>query len=167
MALGVRTKTWTLTGTKRNCEIYSRKQVLKALRLYRKCGSVTKTIRILGYPSRESMYLWIKNSEYMNPRDRIDKRPPHKCHLTIAEKEYAVKRCFYDGESVKSVSEELGCIKCNRYKKENFRSCRSLQESACGSPQLCFSIKSGWRSNKRRKCSGGVSLPVFRFIFLP
>ena len=55
--VGVRTKTWTLTGTERNCEMYSRKQVLKALRLYRKCGSVTKTIRILGYPSRESMYL--------------------------------------------------------------------------------------------------------------
>jgi len=112
---GVRTKTWTLTGTERNCEMYSRKQVLKALRLYRKCGSVTKTIRILGYPSRESMYLWIKNSEYMNPRDRIDKRPPHKCHLSIAEKEYAVKRCFYDGESVKSVSEELGCSTTSLY----------------------------------------------------
>jgi len=95
--------------------MYSRKLVLKALRLYRKCGSVTKTIIILGYPSRESMYLWIKNSEYMNPGDRIDKRPPHKCHLSIAEKEYAVKRCFYDGESVKSVSEELGCSTTGLY----------------------------------------------------
>ena len=51
----------------------------------------------------------------MNPRDRIDKRPPHKCHQSIAEKEYAVNRCFYDGESVKLVSEELGCSTTSLY----------------------------------------------------
>lgn len=39
--------------------MYSMKKVKAALRMYHKCGSVTETIRTLGYPSRQTMYTWI------------------------------------------------------------------------------------------------------------
>ena len=48
--------------------MYSKKQVMKALRLYRKCGSATETIRTLGYPSRTRLYQWARNGEWKDPR---------------------------------------------------------------------------------------------------
>ena len=95
--------------------MYSKKQVMKALRLYRKCGSATKTIRTLGYPSRTRLYQWARSGEWKDPRDCPESPPLNKCHLSVEVKVNAVKRCFYDGESVKSVSKELGCSTTSLY----------------------------------------------------
>lgn len=41
--------------------MYSKEQRETALRLYDECHSVTKVIRLLGYPhTRQGMYSWIK-----------------------------------------------------------------------------------------------------------
>lgn len=95
--------------------MYSKKQVKKALRLYKKCGSATETVRTLGYPSRTSLYQWARSGEWKDPRDCPESPPLHKCHLSVEAKENAVKRCFYDGEPVKSVSKELGCSTTSLY----------------------------------------------------
>ncbi len=50
----------------------SKKQGMKALRLYHKCNSVTKTIRTLGYPSRKMLYQWEKNGDGKELRDYLD-----------------------------------------------------------------------------------------------
>lgn len=38
---------------------YSKEQIKKALELYQQCKSVSQTVRILGYPTRENLYKWI------------------------------------------------------------------------------------------------------------
>ena len=35
--------------------MYSKRQIRKAIRLYQKCDSITKTVRKLGYPSRNTL----------------------------------------------------------------------------------------------------------------
>lgn len=39
---------------------YSREQRREALRVYRRTGSVTKTILLLGYPGRWTLHIWIR-----------------------------------------------------------------------------------------------------------
>ena len=39
---------------------YSKEQIKKALELYQQCKSLSQTVRILGYPTRENLYKWIK-----------------------------------------------------------------------------------------------------------
>ena len=41
--------------------MYSEEQKDRALRTYHHLGSVTATVRRLGYPSREHLYTWIRN----------------------------------------------------------------------------------------------------------
>lgn len=43
--------------------MYSEEQKDRALRTYHHLGSVTATVRRLGYPSRAYMYEWIRNEE--------------------------------------------------------------------------------------------------------
>ena len=38
---------------------YSKEQIKKALELYQQCKSLSQTVRILGYPTRENLYKWI------------------------------------------------------------------------------------------------------------
>ena len=48
--------------------MYSEEQKERALRTYHHLGSATATVRRLGYPSRESMYEWIRNEGKANGR---------------------------------------------------------------------------------------------------
>lgn len=41
--------------------MFSHEEVNAALKMYHQCGSVTKTIRIMGYPTRRALYWWIEN----------------------------------------------------------------------------------------------------------
>ena len=41
---------------------YSKEQIKKALELYQQCKSVSQTVHILGYPTRENLYKWIKKN---------------------------------------------------------------------------------------------------------
>ena len=41
--------------------MYSQDKIDIALQVYHQCGSVTETIRVLGYPTRRALYTWIEN----------------------------------------------------------------------------------------------------------
>ena len=41
--------------------MYSQDKINIALQVYHQCGSVTNTIRVLGYPTRRALYTWIEN----------------------------------------------------------------------------------------------------------
>ena len=58
--------------------MYSEEQRVKALRMYHRIGSVTDTVRRLGYPSREQLHNWIRNEG--KPRG---KRKKPNCKNTI------------------------------------------------------------------------------------
>lgn len=98
--------------------MYSRDKIDIALKVYHQCGSVTTTIRVLGYPTRRALYTWIANEGSAKPE-----RKPLK-HINTAEhprnpsaevKMDTIHRCFELGESVKSVSEDIGYTRASIY----------------------------------------------------
>ena len=98
--------------------MYSEEQRVKALRMYHRIGSVTDTVRRLGYPSREQLHNWIRNEG--KPRG---KRKKPNCKNTIEHprnppaefKLEVLRRCFEKGDSVKLVSEEIGYSRASIY----------------------------------------------------
>ena len=98
--------------------MYSEEQRVKALRMYHRIGSVTDTVRRLGYPSREQLHNWIRNEG--KPRG---KRKKHSSKNTIEHprnppaefKLEVLRRCFEKGDSVKLVSEEIGYSRASIY----------------------------------------------------
>lgn len=79
--------------------------------MYHQIGSATDTVRRLGYPSRKHLYNWIRNEgktkgkrKKLNLKNTIEhpRNPPVEFKLKV------LRRCFENGESVKSVSEEIG-----------------------------------------------------------
>lgn len=98
--------------------MYSKEKIYTALELYHQCGSVTKTVQLLGYPSRRALYDWI-DDEGM-PRKK--RKPPelintitHPLKPPVEVKLEAIHRCFESGESVQSVSEDIGYTKSSIY----------------------------------------------------
>ena len=98
--------------------MYSKEQRAKALCIYHRIGSVTDTVRQLGYPSREHLYTWIRNEgktkekrKKLNLKNTIEhpRNPPAEFKLKV------LRRCFENGESVKSVSEEIGYSRASIY----------------------------------------------------
>lgn len=47
--------------------MYSQDKIDIALQVYHQCGSVTETIRLLGYPTRRSLYTWLGNEGIPSP----------------------------------------------------------------------------------------------------
>ena len=47
--------------------MYSQDKIDVALKIYHQCGSVTTTIRVLGYPTRRALYTWIANEGSVKP----------------------------------------------------------------------------------------------------
>lgn len=98
--------------------MYSEEQRIKALRMYHRIGSVTDTVRRLGYPSREQLHAWIRNDG--KPKERRKKlnlknTTEHPRNPPAEFKMEALRRCFENGESVKSVSEEVGYSRASIY----------------------------------------------------
>lgn len=98
--------------------MYSKEQRAKALRIYHQIGSVTDTVRQLGYPSREHLYRWIRNDgktkekrKKLNLKNTTEhpRTPPAEFKLKV------LRRCFENGESVKLVSEETGYSRVSIY----------------------------------------------------
>ena len=98
--------------------MYSKEQRAKALRIYHQIGSVTDTVRQLGYPSREHLYRWIRNEgktkekrKKLNLKNTTEhpRNPPAEFKLKV------LRRCFENGESVKLVSEETGYSRVSIY----------------------------------------------------
>lgn len=94
--------------------MYSKEEIHAALELYHQCGSVTKTLQLLGYPSRGALYGWIDDEGTLKrPRKvlKIINTQAHPLKPPVEVKLDALRRCFELGESVKSVSEDIGYTK--------------------------------------------------------
>lgn len=112
--------------------MYSKEKIEKALKVYHTTKSVGKTIQILGYPTRRQLYSWINNEgkvapdrkqlpKFNNPADH-PRNPPAEIKLN------AIKRCFEIGESIQSVSEEIGYTRASIYQWRK----KYLREGAAG-----------------------------------
>ena len=83
---------------------YTKEQVQTALILYRKLKSLPKVVEILGYPSTGALAEWVhKHPEIVAPKSH---KRPVKAPLNV--KLDAIRRCYQDGETLKSVAEEIG-----------------------------------------------------------
>ena len=83
---------------------YTKEQVYAALVLYRELKSLPKVVESLGYPSEGTLASWVhKYPEVVTPKS-------HKRHIMapINVKLDAIRRCYENGETLKSVAEEIG-----------------------------------------------------------
>lgn len=92
--------------------IYSKQQKNKAIELYKTTASISETIRILGYPTRRQLYNWIYESKQKfqkecNKQNYIN-TASHPRNPPIDVKLEAIRRCFENGESISSVSQDIG-----------------------------------------------------------
>ena len=112
--------------------MYSQEQKEKAVQLYDQTKSVTETIRILGYPTRRNLYMWIseKNSPPKVRKDYpiIDNPPEHPRNPSLDVKLDAIHRCFQLGENIKYVSEDIGYSRTSIYQWRK----RYLKEGTLG-----------------------------------
>ncbi|HZJ90033.1 MAG TPA: helix-turn-helix domain-containing protein, partial [Oscillospiraceae bacterium] len=89
--------------------MFTKQEKEKALELYARTNSVKKTIIQLGYPTKSTLFNWIKErSAKPKPRrsyhmpDRPSRQAPLALKLTT------LKRCFEAGEDVSKVAKEIG-----------------------------------------------------------
>ena len=97
---------------------YSKYEISEALRLYDLEGNVTRVVRILGYPTKATLYLWLrqrnpKSSQVIPTLTTDGDRTISNFYLNRKAvspeiKIEAIKRCFQDGEDVRLVAEEMG-----------------------------------------------------------
>ena len=105
--------------------MHSQDQIERALIEYDHRKSIAATIRYLGYPSRNTLYEWIKKREKKNCLSHpqclvrktlcINNTETHPQHPSIKIKLEALKRCFDNGEDVKAVSLEIGYSRASIY----------------------------------------------------
>lgn len=77
--------------------MYREDQIKAALELYHQCGSVTKTIRLLGYPSRRALYGWINNEgkpKEQRKKSKLIHTKEHPLNPSVEVKIDALRRCF-------------------------------------------------------------------------
>ncbi len=98
--------------------MYSKDQINVALKIYHQCGSVTATIRLLGYPTKRALYTWIATEGVDKPERKplkLINTAEHPRNPSIDVKMDAIYRCFELGESIKSVSEDIGYTRASIY----------------------------------------------------
>ena len=98
--------------------MYSQDKINVALKVYHQCGSVTTTIRVLGYPTRRALYTWIANEGAAKPERKplkLMNTAEHPRNPSVEVKMNAIHRCFELGESIKSVSEDIGYTRASIY----------------------------------------------------
>ena len=98
--------------------MYSQDKINVALKVYHQCGSVTTTIRVLGYPTRRALYTWIANEGVARSERKPLKLPntaEHPRNPSVEVKMNAICRCFELGESIKLVSEDIGYTRASIY----------------------------------------------------
>ena len=99
--------------------MYSKQEKEKALEIYHQCESVSKTVRILGYPTRKQLYNWIyEEKQPKRSRKKLDivgNPPNHPRNPPIDVKLDALHRCFELGENVKYVAESIGYTRASIY----------------------------------------------------
>ena len=113
---------------------YTKEQIIAALTLYSATGSANTVIQTPGYPSNRMLSQWIeKYPEYLSK--------PHVRHYkqaTAELKEQAIHRCLIDGETVRSVAEDIGYTESIVYKW-----LRSYRKKG-----TCSDMKSGSRTSQ-------------------
>lgn len=84
--------------------MYSDEQYHKALEVYEKTKSVTKTITILGYRARrQTLYNWIHRKRILQEERSIFRgynTEDHSRHPSLEQKLQILHRCFELGEGV-------------------------------------------------------------------
>lgn len=100
--------------------MYTKQQKESALRLYKQTESVSETVRMLGYPSRKHLYNWNYEAKQASQKKRraqtvVSNTPDHPRNPSLEVKLDALHRCFELGESIKSVSEEIGYTRASIY----------------------------------------------------
>lgn len=98
--------------------MYSQDKINVALKIYHQCGSVTTTTRILGYPTRRALYTWIANEGAAKPERKplkLTNTAEHPRNPSVEVKMNVIHRCFELGESIKSVSEDIGYTRASIY----------------------------------------------------
>ena len=98
--------------------MYSQDKINIALKVYHQCGSVTTATRILGYPTRRTLYTWIETERTVKPKRKplkLINTAEHPRDPPVEVKMDAIHRCFELGESIKSVSEDLGYTRASIY----------------------------------------------------
>ena len=85
--------------------MYKKEEKENALKLYEEVKSVKKVIQQLGYPTREGLYKWLRDSKNppdktKAPRRRINNSPEHSLHPPPELKLETIRRCFERGEVV-------------------------------------------------------------------
>ena len=112
--------------------MYSKTKIEEALKVYHTTKSVSKTIQKLGYPTRRQLYSWINNEGKlpMNRKKlpRVNNPTNHPRNPPAEIKLEAIQRCFELGESIQSVSEEIGYTRASIYQWRK----RYLKEGAAG-----------------------------------
>lgn len=98
--------------------MYTYQKKVVALQKYEETKSITATIRMLGYPGRETLYRWISEKGQM-PKEKSAFRgvntQKHLRHPPVELKLEVLHRCFELGEDVKSVSDEIGYSRASIY----------------------------------------------------
>ena len=85
--------------------MYSQDKIDVALKVFHQCGSVTTTIRVLGYPTRRTLYIWIANEGSVKSERKplkLVNMAKHPRNPPVEVKMDAIHRCFELGESIKS-----------------------------------------------------------------
>lgn len=98
--------------------MYSQEEISAALKLYHQCKSATETVRTLGYPTHRTLYTWIHNEDKPKPKRKkllLINTVEHPRNPSVQIKIDAIHRCFELGESVKSVSEDIGYSRASIY----------------------------------------------------
>lgn len=80
--------------------MFSKEEINATLKIDHQCGQITKTIRILGYLTRRTMYQWIENEEKNFSREEISifNTAKHLRNLAVDVKMDAIHCCFELGK---------------------------------------------------------------------
>ena len=98
--------------------MYTQDEINAALKVFHQCGTVTGTVRILGYPTKRALYTWIANEGYVKPERKplkLVNTVEHPRNPPVEIKMNAIHRCFELGESIKSASEAIGYTRASIY----------------------------------------------------
>ena len=98
--------------------MYSDEEKIRVLQTYDEIGSVQETIRKLGYPKRQTLYIWLHERDLpakIKSKNRGKNTPEHPRHPAAELKLEILHRCFELGEDVKSVANEVGYSRASIY----------------------------------------------------
>lgn len=76
--------------------MYSQDKIDIAFKVYHQCGSISTTIRVLGYPTRRALYTWIANEGFVKPERKpleLVNTTEHPRNPPVEVKIDAIHRC--------------------------------------------------------------------------